>query len=104
MLLQRVNFQHQTRFDLYDQLSTKSSSTLISNGAADHLQGSTGWIIAIRARRIVRGQCPVPGFDPRSYRAKGYGMLCGLLFLKHLRLYCGHLNLIPPSQLYCNNL
>jgi hypothetical protein len=31
-------------------------------------------------------------------------MLYGLLFLKHLCLYCGHLNLIPLSQLYCNNL
>jgi hypothetical protein len=42
--------------------------------------------------------------NPRSYRAEGYGMIGGLLFLRHLRLYCGHLQLLPLHKMYCDNL
>ena len=95
MLLQCVHFNHHSPFDIYNQLSVAAQATLVSNGSTGHLQGAAGWVIAIGTLRVVSGQCPVPGFDPRSCRAKGYGMLCGLLFLKHLCLYCGHLNAMP---------
>jgi exonuclease III len=104
MLLQRTDFKLQSPHDVYDLLSHSTSSILVSDGAADHLQGSAGWVIAIGSVRVAQGQCPVPGFDPRSYRAEGYGMLCGLLFIQHLCTYCGHLNLIPLHTMYCDNL
>jgi hypothetical protein len=80
MLLQCVHFTHQSPFDIYNQLSTADDATLMSDGSINHLQGTTVWVIAIGVICFVRGQCPVPGFDPRSYHAKGYGILCGLLF------------------------
>ena len=104
MLLQRVHFADQSPFDIYNQLSVAYDATLVSDGSANHFQGAAGWVIAIGIVRVVSGQCPVPGFDPRSYRAKGYGMLCGLLFLKHLCLYCGHINSMPLQTVYCDNL
>jgi hypothetical protein len=51
-----------------------------------------------------QGQCLVPGFDPRSYRAEEYGMIGRLLFLHHLYLYCGHLQLLPLHKIYRDNL
>jgi hypothetical protein len=61
MLLQRVDFQNLNPLELYDLLSTATSATLVSDGAADHLQGAAGWVIAVGASQIVKGQCPVPG-------------------------------------------
>jgi hypothetical protein len=104
MLLQRIHFLHQWPFDIHQQLSDAPSATLVSDGGADHFQGSAGWVIAVGNRRIIQGQCLVPGFDPRSYRAEGYGMIGGLLFLRHLCLYCGHLQLLPLHKMYCDNL
>jgi hypothetical protein len=104
MLLQRVDFQTLTPLEIYDRLSEATSAILVSDGAADHLQGAAGWVVAIGAHRIAKGQCPVPGYDPRSYRAEGYGMIAGLLFLRHLCRFCGHLNLVPLQQMFCDNL
>jgi hypothetical protein len=64
MLLQRIHFLHQSPFDIHQQLSEAPSATLVSNGGANHFQGSAGWVIAVGDRRIIQGQCPVPGFDP----------------------------------------
>jgi hypothetical protein len=66
MLLQRIHFLHQSPFDIHQQLSDAPSATLVSDGGAGHFQGSAGWVIAVGNRRIIQGQCPVPGFDPRS--------------------------------------
>jgi hypothetical protein len=104
MLLQRIHFLHQSPFDIHQQLSDAPLATLVSNGGANHFQGSAGWVITVGDRLIIQGQCPVPGFDPRSYRAEGYGMIGGLLLLRHLCLYCGHLQLLPLHKMYCNNL
>jgi hypothetical protein len=96
MLLQGVHLHQQSPFDIYQQLSEAPSATLVSDGGADHFQGSAGWVTAVGNCRIIRGQCPVPGFNPRYYCAEGYGMIGGLLFfLRHLCLYCGHLQLLP---------
>jgi hypothetical protein len=67
MLLQRIYFLHQSPFDIHQQLSEAPSATLVSDGGADHFQGSAGWVIAVGNHRIIQGQCPIPGFDPRSY-------------------------------------
>jgi hypothetical protein len=104
MLLQRIHFLHQSPFDIHQQLSDAPLATMVSDGDADHFQGSAGWVIAVGNRRIIQGQCPVPGFDPQSYRAEGYGMIGGLLFLRHLCLYCGHFQLLPLHKMYCDNL
>jgi hypothetical protein len=104
MLLQRIHFLNHLPLDIHQKLSNAPSATLVSDEGAGHLQGSAGWIITVGSCRIIRGQCPVPGFDPRSYRAEGYGMIGGLLFLCHLCLYCGHLQLLPLQKMYCDNL
>jgi hypothetical protein len=95
ILLRRTHLRGHTPLALFDLLSQSKSSTLVSDGAADHLQGAAGWVISIGSNRVATGTCPVAGFDPRSYRAEGYGMISCLLFLRHLCLYCERLNSIP---------
>jgi hypothetical protein len=80
MLLRRIHFCGKTPIELYEWLVVSASATLVSDDSADHLQGSAGWVIAVHDDRVVTGTFPVPGYDPHSYRAKGYGMLSGLLF------------------------
>jgi hypothetical protein len=53
--------------------------------------------------RVCSGQCAVPGYDLRSYRAEGYNMIGGLLFLRHLCLFSNRLNIIPLHSIYCDN-
>jgi hypothetical protein len=67
MLLQGAHLREQSPFDIYQKLSEAPSATLVNDGGANHFQGSAGWVIAVGNRRISRRQCPVPGFDPRSY-------------------------------------
>jgi hypothetical protein len=64
MLLQGIHHLHQSPFDIHQQLSDAPSATLVSDGGANHSQGSAGWVIAVGDRRIIQGQCPVPRFDP----------------------------------------
>jgi hypothetical protein len=54
--------------------------------------------------RLIQGSGSVPGLDPRSYRAEGYAMVSGLTVLKHICLFCGHINMLPLQKLYCDNL
>jgi hypothetical protein len=103
MLLHRIDFKHQTPLALFESLSHGHDIVLVSDGAADHLQGAAGWVLAIGSTRVCTGQLAVPGYDPRSYRAEGYGMIGGLLFLHHLSLYCNRLNTIPLKTIYCDN-
>jgi hypothetical protein len=102
MLLHQIDFKHQTPLDLFESLSHGQDIVLVSDGAADHLQGAAGWVLAIGSTRVCTGQLAVPGFDPRSYRAEGYDMIGGLLFLHHLSLYCNRLNTIPLKTIYCD--
>lgn len=84
LLLRHVHFEGRSPFDIFHSLNQAPSTTLVSNGGADYLRGSAGWVIAIGNVCLIKGQCPVPGFNPWSYQAEGYGMLAGLLFLHHL--------------------
>jgi hypothetical protein len=105
MLLQRVNFLGRNPHQLHLTLSQADNLLLVSDGGADNSIGSTGWIIADSlGNRLVKGSSSVPGVDPRSYRAKGYTMASGLTFLRHICLYCQHLNQLQLTKLYCNNL
>ena len=104
MLLRRTHLRGHSPHELFHLLSNTPTATLVSDGAADHLQGAAGWVIAIGSNRVATGTLPVAGFDPRSYRAEGYGMLGGLLFLHHLCLYCDHLNTIALTNIFCDNL
>jgi hypothetical protein len=56
-------------------------------------------------RHLIRGSRSIPGLDPQSYRAKGYAsMVSRLTVLKHICLFCGHINMLPLHILYCDNL
>jgi hypothetical protein len=105
MLLQHVNFLGRTPHQLYLTLTQSNNLLLVSDGGADNGIGSTGWIIADSlGNRLVKGSSSVPGVDQWSYRAEGYAMASGLTFLHHLCLYCKHLNQLPLTQIYCDNL
>jgi hypothetical protein len=105
MLLQRVNFLGHTPHQLYLTLTQSNNLLLVSDGGADNGIGSTGWIITDSlGNRLVKGSSSVPGVDLRSYRAEGYAMASGLTFSHHLCLYCEHLNQLPLTQIYYDNL
>jgi hypothetical protein len=105
MLLQRINFLGRTPQQLYLTLKQSNNLLLVSDGGADNDIGSTGWIIADSlGNRLVKGSSSLPGVDLRSYRAEGYDMASGLTFLRLLCLYCKHLNQLPLTQIYCDNL
>jgi hypothetical protein len=105
MLLQRVNFLGRTPHQIYLTLTQSNNLLLISDGGVDNDIGSTGWIIADSlGNRLVKGSSSVPGVNPRSYPAEGYAMAGGIAFLRHLCLYCKHLNQLPLTQIYCDNL
>ncbi len=103
MLLRRAHFRGYSPIALHHAISRADTVTMVSDGAADHLQGAAGWVIAVSEVRVATGTCPVPGYDPRSYRAEGYGMIAGLLFIRHLCLYCQHLNQLPLLNMFCDN-
>jgi hypothetical protein len=105
MLIQRVDFLELDVYETYESLLSSDSLILVSDGGADDSRGSTGWIVSDdKGRRLLRGSGTVPGLDPRSYRAEGYAMVSGLTVLKHICLFCGHINMLPLKKLYCDNL
>jgi hypothetical protein len=55
-------------------------------------------------QRLIRGSGSVSGLDPQSYRAEGYAMVSGLTVIKHICLFCGHIDMLPLRKLYCDNL
>jgi hypothetical protein len=110
MLLQPIHLHQQSPFKIYQPLSEAPSATLVSNGTAVPTiskalpAGSLPLAIAVGNEQIIRGQCPIPRFNPRSYCTESYGMIGGLLFLRQMCLYCGHLQLLLLHQMHCNNL
>ncbi len=106
MLIQRVDFCGIDVYETHDAaLLSSPSLLLVSDGGADDCMGSTGWIVSdTTGKRLVQGSGSVPGYDPRSYRAEGYAMASGLTVLKHICLFCDHLNLLPLRKMYCDNL
>jgi hypothetical protein len=67
--------------ELQALLETPASILLASDGSAVPGRGSFGWVVQIGGRIIARGKGPAYGNDPHSFRAEGYGMGSGLLFL-----------------------
>ncbi len=105
MLIQRVDFLRIDIYQTYESLFSSSSLLLVSNSCANDNRGSTGWIVSNNTgQRLLRGSGSVPGLDPQSYRAEGYAMVSGLTVLKHICLFCGHINTLPLRKLYCHNL
>jgi hypothetical protein len=104
MLLQHIAFKDSTPINLFHLVTEATGVILVSDGAADHFQGAAGWVLAIgKDCCMCTCQCPVPGYDPPSYQAEGYGMIGSLLCLHHLCLCSTHLNLIPIQTIYFNN-
>ncbi len=66
-------------------LTTQSCILLASDGGAVPGRGSFGWVLQIGNTIIARGKGPAYGPDPRSFRAEGYGMASGLLFIHLLQ-------------------
>jgi hypothetical protein len=55
---------------------------LASDGGAIPGRASFGWILQVGDVQIAKGKGPAFGDDPRSFRAEGYGMASGLLYLR----------------------
>jgi hypothetical protein len=92
-------------YETYESLLSSDSLLLVSDGGANNSRGLTGWIVSDdTGRRLIRGSGSVPGLDPRSYQAEGYAMVSGLTVLKHICLFCGHINMLRLGKLYCDNL
>jgi hypothetical protein len=70
---------------LQELLAQPSAIRLASDGGAVPGRGSFGWIIQAGNTIIARGKGPAYGPEPRSFRAEGYGMASGLLFLSLLK-------------------
>ena len=78
---------------------------LVSDGGALEKYGSYGWVLGLQdGTRIAQGSGSVYGYDPKSYRAEGYGAKAGTLFLLRLFQYCGRsLPSTEAFEFYCDN-
>jgi hypothetical protein len=79
-LLQNVELS-MDKNELATTLAEKAPVWLASDGGAVPGRGSYGWVLRVGQRIIARGKGPAHGPDPRSFRAEGYIMASGLLFL-----------------------
>jgi hypothetical protein len=70
--------------DITASLSTNKPLYLASDGGAAIHKGSFGWVLQVGNLPIAKGKGRVQGSDPRSFRAEGYGMSSGLLYLLQL--------------------
>ena len=66
-------------------LATPLPILLASDGGAVPGRGSFGWVLQVGSTILARGKGPAFGPDPRSFRAEGYGMGSGLLYLRLLQ-------------------
>jgi hypothetical protein len=82
-LLQNIELS-MDEIELATTLAEKAPVWLASDGGAVPGRGSYGWVLRVGQRIIARGKGPAHGPDPRSFRAEGYGMASGLLFLQLL--------------------
>jgi hypothetical protein len=77
---------------------------LASNGGAVPGRGSFGWVVQVGDKIIARGKGPAYGPGPRSFRAEGYGMGSGLLFIHLLQQhFLINWNQMQGNKLICNN-
>jgi hypothetical protein len=106
MLIQQADFCGLNVYKTHAALLSSPTLLLVSNGGANDCMGSTRWIVLdTYGKRLVQGSGSFPGCDPCSYWAKGYAMASGLTVLKHICLFCDHLNLLPlHNKIYCDNL
>ena len=66
-----------------------SSFQACSDGSAVALEGTYGWVLCAEdGTRLAHGAGPVDGHDPRSFRAKGQGMLSLVCLLRRLLEWC----------------
>ena len=75
--------------ELQEALSTSAPLYLASDGGAAAKKGSYGWVLQAGNPLIAKGKGTAQGQDPRSFRAKGYGMSSGLLYLLQIHLVYG---------------
>jgi hypothetical protein len=73
--------------EIAELLAKPAPILLASDGGAVPGRGSFGWVLQIGSQIIARGKGPAYGPDPRSFRAEGYGMASGLLFLRVIQQY-----------------
>jgi hypothetical protein len=85
-------------------LANPAPILLASNGGAVPGRGLFGWVLQMGNQIIARGKGPAYGPDPRSFRAEGYGMASGLIFL---RVVQPHFNIewsnACGNKLICDN-
>jgi hypothetical protein len=90
--------------DLAEVFSTKKPIYLASDGGASPRKGSYGWVLQVGDLPIARGKGAAQGSDPHSFRAEGYGMSSGLLYLLQIHLRYGiERQRGVRDKLICNN-
>ena len=92
-------------FDASILLGHLDNVLLVSDGGALEKFGSYGWVLGLNdGTRIAQGSGSVYGYDPKSYRAEGYGAKAGTLFLLRLFQYCDcQLPKNEAFEFYCDN-
>jgi len=77
---------------------------LVSDGSAPNSQGSFGWILSHEdGTRLAWCNGAVAGYRSTSYRAEGFGILSGLLYI-HLYRRNHHITVEWQWELLCDNL
>jgi hypothetical protein len=93
-----------TEADLLQSIASKETIRIASDGGAIPGRASYGWVIQIGDTQIAKGKGPTFGDDPRSFRAKGYGMASALLYLRLLqREYGIKRDNTTTNMLICDN-
>ena len=90
--------------DIATALSSSETLYLASDGGAVTNKGSYGWVLQAGPLPIAKGKGWAQGSDPRSFRAEGYGMSSGLLYLLQLHRFYGiNRNRTSRNTIICDN-
>ncbi len=90
--------------DIGEALSKNETLYLASDGGAATNKGSYGWVLQVGLLPIARGKGRAQGSDPRSFRAEGYGMSSGLLYLLQIHRFYGiQRNRTTANKIICDN-
>ena len=75
--------------EIGEALSKNETLYLASDGGPAAHKGLYGWVLHVGQLPIARGKGQEQGSDPRSFRAEGYGMSSGLLYLLQIHRFYG---------------
>ena len=104
LLLLRYELLGGDIFEIGTMLQNLDDIILVSDGGAFAEYGSYGWVLGTKEGTcLAQGSGAAFGYDPRSYRAEGYGAKAGTLFILLALKYCDYKVPSGGFEFHCDN-